>query len=111
VHRKQKQYEEAKRLYLEILPIQRRVDGDVHWRTLRSVSGLAIVYKEQAQYEDAEPLLLEALKARRLSLGDTHPHTKESLNALIELYEDWNKPEKAKEWRAKLPQSAPEPSQ
>jgi hypothetical protein len=29
---------------------------------------------------------------------------RESLNNLIELYEAWNKPEKAKEWRAKLPQ-------
>jgi hypothetical protein len=24
---------------------------------------------------------------------------------LIELYKSWNKPEKAKEWRAKLPQT------
>ena len=28
----------------------------------------------------------------------------ESLNDLIALYEAWNKPEKAKEWRAKLMQ-------
>jgi len=27
----------------------------------------------------------------------------ETLNQLITLYEAWNKPEKAKEWRAKLP--------
>jgi len=27
------------------------------------------------------------------------------LNNLIELYEAWNKPEKAKQWRAKLPQT------
>jgi len=26
------------------------------------------------------------------------------MNNLINLYESWNKPEKAKEWRAKLPQ-------
>jgi len=31
--------------------------------------------------------------------------TIDSLNQLIELYEAWNKPEKAKEWRAKLPQT------
>jgi len=29
----------------------------------------------------------------------------ESWNNLIELYEAWNKPEKANEWRAKLPQT------
>jgi len=27
------------------------------------------------------------------------------LNNLIDLYEAWNKPEKAEEWRAKLPQT------
>jgi hypothetical protein len=53
---------------------------------------------------EVELLLLEAIKGRRLKLGDTHPDTIESLNNLIELYEAWNKPEKAKEWRAKLAQ-------
>jgi hypothetical protein len=66
---------------------------------------LAVLYKEQARYEEAEKLLLEAVKGRRLKLGDTHPHTIESMNNLIDLYEAWNKPEKADEWRAKLPQT------
>jgi hypothetical protein len=30
-----------------------------------------------------------------------------SWNNLIELYEAWNKPEKAEEWRATLPQTEP----
>jgi hypothetical protein len=46
----------------------------------------------------------QALKGRRFKLGDTHPHTIESLNNLIDLYEASNKPEKANEWRLKLPQ-------
>ena len=53
----------------------------------------------------AEPLLLEAIEGRRLKLGDTHPHTIESLSNLIKLYEAWNKPEKAEQCRAKLPQT------
>ncbi len=52
----------------------------------------------------AEPLLIEAPEGQLLKLGDTHPHTLESWHNLIELYEAWNKPEKAKVWRAKLPQ-------
>jgi hypothetical protein len=63
-----------------------------------------MLFKEQARYDDAEQLLLEAVKGRRLKLGDTHPRTLESWNNLIELYEAWGKPEKAEEWRAKLPQ-------
>jgi len=35
----------------------------------------------------------------------THPHTFQSWHNLIRLYAAWNKPEKAKEWRAKLPQA------
>lgn len=31
--------------------------------------------------------------------------TMESINNLIDLYEAWDKPEKAKEWRAKLQQT------
>jgi hypothetical protein len=57
------------------------------------------------QDEEAESLLLEAVEGRRLKLGDNHPHTLESWLNLIELYEAWNKSEKAKEWRAKLPQT------
>jgi hypothetical protein len=38
-------------------------------------------------------------------MRDTHPHTLESVKNLIILYESWNKPEKAEEWRAKLPET------
>ena len=64
-----------------------------------------MLFKEQARYDDAEQLLLEAVKGRRLKLGDTHPRTLESWNNLIELYEACDKPEKANEWRAKLPET------
>jgi hypothetical protein len=66
---------------------------------------LAVLYKEQAQYEKAESFFLEALEGRRLKLGDTHPHTLETWKNLIKLYETWGKPEKAEEWRAKLPKT------
>ena len=65
---------------------------------------LAVLYKVQELYDKAEPLLKEAYDGRRLTLGDTHPQTLESWNNLIELYKAWNKPEKANEWRAKLPE-------
>jgi hypothetical protein len=72
--------------------------------TLQSKNDLVVQYKEQGNYEKAEPLFLEAVEGRRLKLVDTHPHTNESWNHLINLYETWNKPEKAKEYRAKLAQ-------
>jgi hypothetical protein len=37
-------------------------------------------------------------------LGEEHPASFHFLDFLTKLYEAWNKPEKAEEWRAKLPQ-------
>ena len=50
-----------------------------------------------------DPLLVKVAEANRHRLGEEHRYTLESINELIELYEAWGKPEKAKEWRAKLP--------
>jgi len=95
----------AEKFYLETSEAQHRRLGRNHPSTLKTMNNLAVLYREQARYGDAEKLLLEALEGRRLKLGDTHPHTLESMNNLIELYEAWGKPEKANEWRAKLPQT------
>jgi hypothetical protein len=50
-------------------------------------------------------LLLAAVDSYRLKLGDKQPRTLQSLNNLVALYETWGKPEKAEQWRAKLPQT------
>jgi len=50
-------------------------------------------------------LEFEAIENQPLKLGDFHPHTLESWYNLIEFYEAWGRPEKAKGWRAKLPQT------
>jgi hypothetical protein len=49
--------------------------------------------------------LVEALKGHCPKLSDTHPETVESWHSLITLYEAWNTPEKANQWRSKLPQT------
>jgi hypothetical protein len=74
----------------------------------KKVAGGAIAltvpeYREPI-HEKTDEHPLEAVESR-LKLGDKHPHTVESLNNLIDLYKAWNKLEKAKEWRAKLPQT------
>jgi len=100
---KQKQYNEAERLFHEALETRKLKLGPDHPHTLESKNDLAVLYKEKGDHEKAEPLLLDAIEGRRRKLGDTHPHTLESMNNLITLYEVWNKPEKANQWRAKLP--------
>jgi len=66
---------------------------------------LAVLYKEKGDYDKAEALLIQALEGRLLKLGDKHPYTLESMNNLIKLHEAWDKPKKAGQWRAKLPQT------
>ena len=102
LYTKHKKYDDAERLFDEVLEARKLKLGEDHPDTLESKNDLAMLYKEQGDYDKAELLLLEAIKGRRLKLGDNHPHTIESLNNLITLYEAWNKPEIAKEWRSKL---------
>ncbi len=70
---------------------------------LSSMNKWARVYSNEGQYEEAEPLSLKALETRRRVLGEEHQDTLESIKKLIKLYEAWGKPEKAEQWRAKLP--------
>ena len=102
VYSKQGRYKEAEPLYKAILEIQRRL-GIQDEKVLRQLVGLADLYVEQARYGEAEPLLQQQFQSRVEQFGPQHPHTIESLNVLIGLYEAWNKPEKADQWRAKLP--------
>ena len=101
---KQKRYDEAEPLFKKALEGRRQKLYEDHPETLETKNDLAVLYKVRGDYDKAEPLLLEAVEGRCLKLGETHPHTLESWNNLITLYEAWNKPEKANEWRAKLPQ-------
>jgi non-specific serine/threonine protein kinase/serine/threonine-protein kinase len=104
LRRKQKKYPEAEKLLRQALDGRQLKLGNDHPACFESMHELAILYKEQARFEEAEKYLLEAVEGRRLKLGDKHPHTIESMNNLIDLYEACNKPEKAQELRAKLPQ-------
>ena len=99
----QARYEEAESWFKNVLTLRRQVLGEQHPHTLESMNGLAVLYKVQARYDEAEPLLLEAIEGRRLKLGDKHPHTQDSMRNLIALYEAWGKPEKAAQWRARMP--------
>jgi serine/threonine protein kinase len=100
---KQKHYNEAEPLFKKALEGRRQKLDEDHPDTLESKNDLAVLYKEKGDYAKAEPLLIGAVQGRRLKLGDTHPHSLESWHHLIDLYEAWDKPEKAEEWRAKLP--------
>jgi non-specific serine/threonine protein kinase/serine/threonine-protein kinase len=98
-------YDETEELYLKALEIRRRILGEEHFRTRYVRSDLASLYREMERYSDAEPLLVEAERVARRKFGSNHEITNTSVNNLILLYKAWNKPEKAEQWRTKLPQT------
>jgi len=100
-------FDEAESLFEEVRDRRQRKLGEIaddHPEMLTVINGFGVLRREQKRYEEAEKYLLEAIEGRRIKLGDAHPNTLDSIKNLIALYESWNKPEKAIEWRAKLPQ-------
>ncbi|MHC4143306.1 MAG: tetratricopeptide repeat protein [Planctomycetota bacterium] len=59
----------------------------------------------EGNYEGAERALTKALEHSRQVLGEQHPETRGCIIALAELCDTWGKPEEAKKWRIKLPQT------
>jgi len=105
LHIEQERYDEAEVLLQEALSIAREKMGPEQRSTLNLMNAYAVLHTKKGQYDQAEKLFNEVLKGRQQELGDDHPKTLESLKSLIDLYEAWNKPEKAKKWRLKLPQT------
>jgi len=97
------QYEKAEHLFNEALEGRTHKLGQDHPATLKSMHDIGTLYLAQDRHKDAETMLLQAYKGRTEKLGPDHPHTLDSLKSTIRLYKAWGKPDKAKEWRAKLP--------
>ena len=82
----QGKYNEAIPLAEQALAIRKKVLGDNHPNTARSLNNLAGLYESQGRYSEAEPLYKQALAIKKQQLGDNHPSTATSLNNLAELY-------------------------
>ncbi|UCE49615.1 MAG: tetratricopeptide repeat protein, partial [Phycisphaerales bacterium] len=67
------------------------------------VRNMAWTNMTQGHYTEAERRLIIALKFSRRVFGEEHPETQACLKYFVLLYEAWDKPEKAEQWRAKLP--------
>jgi non-specific serine/threonine protein kinase/serine/threonine-protein kinase len=103
---------EAEPLLAEAAAMRRRVLGENHPSAGSSRSELALLYQRQGRYADAEREFLAAALILHVS-----PQRPSSLHAvtvqgsrfdiaarIAALYEEWGKPDKAAEWRAKLPE-------
>jgi tetratricopeptide (TPR) repeat protein len=71
---------------------------------VRTVAWLHYLYDSRGQFGEVERRLIKALEFSRRVLGEEHSETLACQEDFVTLYEAWGKPEKADEWRAKLPQ-------
>jgi len=61
----------------------------------------------QLRYADAEPVFLLAANGILTGSGFAEDEKRLAIGRVISLYDAWGKPDKAAEWRAKLPKEAP----
>ncbi len=71
--------------------------------TLRGMHILGVWHLHIGRDVEAEMLLVELLESSQGVLVEGHPDTVAAMNKLIKLYEAWEKPQKAEQWRSKLP--------
>jgi hypothetical protein len=64
------------------------------------------MYVRLKRYDDAERAALAAYQGYSRSMGPEHEFTTGMISQLEKLYAAWDKPERAAEWRARLPQQA-----
>ena len=98
VYQGQRRYDEAERLDLDILEIQKRVMGPESSDALWTMNNLALAYQSQGRYDQAEQLHLRTLEIRRRVLGPTHPDTLASLYNLACIAAKRGERTKALQW-------------
>ena len=102
----QEKYADAEQLARGNLPgkVWMRAEEDWHTADTRSLLGESLV--GQGQYEEAEPHLLEGHAGLDATtpIGRRRRHLPPSVERLVHLYDAWGKPDKAAEWRAKIPE-------
>jgi tetratricopeptide (TPR) repeat protein len=97
-------YDEAEPLYVRALELQRRAIGEASTFTLYSHWGLARTLVKQGKWQEAETLAIDFHKKINSAAALEHFGEKDAIELFIELYDAWGKPEKAAEWREKLPE-------
>ncbi|MHC4094212.1 MAG: protein kinase domain-containing protein, partial [Planctomycetota bacterium] len=80
------------------LATRRRVLGEEHPITLKSVGGMGLMLKSMGKLDEAEPYYREALDARRRVLGDEHQDTLKSVSGMGSLLQSMGKLDEAESY-------------
>ena len=71
----QGRWEEAEKLYLQVLEGNTRVLGAEHPDTLLSMANLATLYRRRSRHREAIALMEKVVQLRKKVLGTNHPKT------------------------------------
>jgi tetratricopeptide (TPR) repeat protein len=77
----------ARDLHEQCLEVRRRVLGDEHPDTLRSMNNLAFTLRDLGEIEEARSLFSAAARGSRKVLGEDHPETKALVTSFQEFEE------------------------
>jgi non-specific serine/threonine protein kinase/serine/threonine-protein kinase len=99
----------AEALLRESLAIYSRALPSGHWRVATTETLLARCLVPQGRFAEAERLLIAAHPSVEKQFGASDQRTTRVVEAAVSLYEAWGKPDKAAEWRAKLPRALSQP--
>jgi tetratricopeptide (TPR) repeat protein/predicted Ser/Thr protein kinase len=100
----QDRWAEAEPLLREAIAIREKRLPPRSWKTAKTRSILGAALAGLGRFEEAEPLVLSGYGVITRDRGPQHRRTHEALQRIIFLYEAWGKPDKADEYRAKLPE-------
>ncbi|HMQ15371.1 MAG TPA: serine/threonine-protein kinase [Phycisphaerae bacterium] len=93
---------ESERLFSECVDLGLRHLPTGHWLIGLYRSGFGEMLRETRRFDEAEPHLLEGYRILRHQLGAEHERTLRAARRIVTLYEDWERPDSASEWRARL---------
>ena len=84
-------YEDAEKIFREVLQLRREVSGNEDRDTLGAIGNLSAAYQVQGKYAEAEALQRELLETRRRVFGPEHADTVESLLLLANTFSSEHK--------------------
>ncbi|GKT48180.1 nephrocystin-3 [Colletotrichum spaethianum] len=79
-------WKEAEELEVQVMETRKRMLGEEHPDTLKSMINLASTYTEQGYWKEAEKLQVQVMEAGKRVLGEEHPDTLNTMNNLASTY-------------------------
>jgi tetratricopeptide (TPR) repeat protein len=97
-------WKEAEELQVAVMQMRKRILGEEHPDTLRSVGNLASTYQNQGRWKEAEELQVQVMQMSKRVLGEKHPDTLLSVGNLASIYQNQGRWKEAEELQVQMMQ-------